>query len=35
MKAVGYFRVSDEEQVEGYSLDTQRRAFYDFCAHKG
>ena len=35
MRAVGYFRVSDEEQVEGYSLDAQRRAFYEFCAQKG
>ena len=27
MKAALYARVSDEEQVEGYSLDAQRRAF--------
>ena len=35
MRAVGYLRVSDDDQVEGYSLDAQRRAFYDFCAQKG
>ncbi len=35
MRTVGYFRVSDEEQVEGYSLDAQRRAFHEFCAQKG
>ena len=35
MRVVGYFRVSDEEQVEGFSLDAQRRAFYEFCAQKG
>ena len=35
MRAVGYFRVSDEDQVEGFSLDAQRRAFHDFCAQKG
>lgn len=35
MRAAGYFRVSDEEQVEGYSLDAQRRAFGEFCRQKG
>ena len=35
MRAVGYFRVSDEDQVDGYSLDAQRRAFREFCAQKG
>ena len=35
MRVVGYFRVSDEEQVEGFSLDAQRRAFHDFCGQKG
>ena len=35
MRAVAYIRVSDDDQVEGYSLDAQRRAFYDFCAQKG
>lgn len=29
-RAALYARVSDEEQVEGYSLDAQRRAFRDF-----
>ena len=35
MRAAGYFRVSDEDQVEGYSLDAQRRAFGEFCRGKG
>ena len=35
MRAAGYFRVSDEDQLEGYSLDAQRRAFMEFCAQKG
>ena len=35
MRAVGYIRVSDDDQLEGYSMDAQRRAFYDFCAQKG
>lgn len=35
MRAVGYFRVSDEDQVEGFSLDAQRRGFHDLCAQKG
>ena len=35
MRAAGYFRVSDEDQVDGYSLDAQRRAFMEFCAQKG
>ena len=35
MRAAGYFRVSDEDQVEGYSLDAQRRAFGEFCRDKG
>ena len=34
MRAALYARVSDEEQVEGYSLDAQRRAFRQFCEHK-
>ena len=34
MKAAGYFRVSDEDQVDGYSLDAQRRDFYEFCRQK-
>ena len=35
IRAAGYFRVSDEDQVEGYSLDAQRRAFGEFCRGKG
>ena len=35
MKAAGYFRVSDEDQVDGYSLDAQRRDFFEFCRQKG
>ena len=35
IRAVGYFRVSDEEQVDGYSLDAQRRNFFEFCQRKG
>ena len=31
----GYFRVSDEDQIYGYSLDAQRRAFGEFCRQKG
>ena len=35
MRAVGYFRVSDEEQLSGYSMDAQRRAFFDICRQRG
>ena len=35
MRAALYARVSTEEQVEGYSLDAQRRAFRDFVNSKG
>ena len=35
MRAVGYFRVSDEDQIDGYSLDAQRRALGEFCRQKG
>ena len=35
MRAAGYFRVSDEDQVEGYSLDAQRRDFFEFCRQIG
>ena len=35
MRAAGYFRVSDEDQIDGYSLDAQRRAFGEFCRQKG
>ncbi|HEU5422053.1 MAG TPA: recombinase family protein, partial [Nitrolancea sp.] len=32
MRAGIYFRVSSEEQVDGYSLDAQQRALLDYCA---
>ena len=35
MKAALYARVSSEEQVEGYSIDAQRRAFQSHCKEKG
>lgn len=35
MRAGIYYRVSSEEQVQGYSLDAQRRALVAFCAAKG
>ena len=35
MRAAGLFRVSDEDQVDGYSLDAQRRNFFEFCQRKG
>ncbi len=34
MRAALYARVSDEEQVEGYSLDAQRRAFRDYAKNQ-
>ena len=34
MKAALYARVSSEEQVEGYSIDAQRRAFQTFAENK-
>ena len=34
MRAAGYFRVSDEDQVDGFSLDAQRRDFFEFCRQK-
>lgn len=34
MRAVGYFRVSDEEQMEGWSPDAQKRGFEEFCQLK-
>ena len=34
-RAAIYFRVSSEEQVDGFSLDAQRRALVDFCQSKG
>ena len=35
-RVAGYCRVSTDDQAEsGHSLDAQRRAIEDFCAHKG
>lgn len=34
MRAALYARVSSEEQVEGYSIDAQRRAFRQLCVEK-
>ena len=35
MRAALYARVSSEEQVEGYSIDAQRRAFETLCQGRG
>ena len=35
MKAALYARVSSEEQIEGYSLDAQIRAFRAFVQERG
>ncbi len=35
MRAVGYFRVGNEDQVNGYSLDAQCRNFFEFCQRRG
>jgi site-specific DNA recombinase len=35
MRAALYARVSSEEQVEGYSIDAQRRAFQALCQGRG
>ncbi len=35
MRAGIYYRVSSEEQVDGFSLDAQRRLLLDHCAAKG
>src|SRR5579875_934161 len=35
MRAGVYYRVSSEEQVDGFSLDAQRRILLDACAGKG
>ena len=35
MRAAGYFRVSTEDQVEGWSLEAQRKSFEEFCQAKG
>jgi site-specific DNA recombinase len=34
-RAVGYFRVSSEEQLEGYSISAQERAYRQFCDTHG
>ena len=35
MRAALYARVSSEEQLEGYSIDAQRRAFHGFLEGRG
>jgi len=35
MRAGAYVRVSSDEQVEGFSLDAQRRAIHEFCSARG
>ncbi len=35
MRAGIYYRVSSEEQVDGFSLEAQRRILHDYCAAKG
>ena len=35
MRAVGYTRVSSEEQLEGYSLEAQAEAIRQLCANLG
>ena len=35
MRAATYVRVSSEDQVDGYSLDAQRRAIKAFCVARG
>lgn len=35
MNAALYARVSSEEQIEGYSIDAQKRAFITLCQNKG
>ena len=35
IKAVGYIRVSDDSQVEGHSLDAQRREITRYCQSQG
>ena len=34
MKAIGYIRVSDTSQIEGYSLDAQERLIREHCAQR-
>ena len=35
MISISYTRVSDRDQIDGYSLDAQDRAFRDFCEAQG
>ena len=35
MKAVGYIRVSSDEQVENWSIPAQKREVEEFCKSKG
>jgi site-specific DNA recombinase len=35
IRAVGYIRVSDESQVDGYSLEAQRKAIIRYCEQQG
>lgn len=35
LRAAAYIRVSSEEQLEGHSLDAQRRAIEAACAERG
>ncbi|MBN4064110.1 recombinase family protein [Dehalococcoides mccartyi] len=35
MRKVGYFRVSDDSQVDGNSLAAQERLFYELCKSRG
>ncbi len=35
MRAAIYYRVSSEEQIDGFSLDAQRRTLLGFCTAKG
>jgi site-specific DNA recombinase len=35
LRAAAYIRVSSEEQLEGHSLDAQRRAIEQACAERG
>ena len=35
MKAVAYIRVSSQDQVNGHSLDAQKRLFRELCRNRG
>ena len=35
MKAVGYIRVSSDEQVKNYSLDAQKQSIEQHCKEQG